>query len=100
MKTELALRAAYAASAEACEPKRTFTKSSPGIPEYGGLWQCITSPNCDIARDMPTRLWLGMMPVVIRTSADILRSATSKLKRLLCVSTSNAPAQGEAQGQS
>jgi len=30
------------------------------------------SPNCAIALDIPTLLCWGMMPVVIRTSADIL----------------------------
>eukprot|EP00419_Tripos_fusus_P029244 CAMPEP_0172709932 /NCGR_PEP_ID=MMETSP1074-20121228/55357_1 /TAXON_ID=2916 /ORGANISM="Ceratium fusus, Strain PA161109" /LENGTH=117 /DNA_ID=CAMNT_0013533257 /DNA_START=611 /DNA_END=965 /DNA_ORIENTATION=- len=70
-KTCPALSAACALLAASWLAKRTLTKSSPGIPEYGGLWQWITSPNCVMAREMPTRLCWGMMPVVIRTSADI-----------------------------
>jgi len=71
MKTLPFFSASYAASAPVWVAKRTFTKSSPGIPEYGGLWQWITSPNCAIALETPTRLCWGMMPVVMRTRADM-----------------------------
>eukprot|EP00403_Amphidinium_massartii_P042265 CAMPEP_0178432298 /NCGR_PEP_ID=MMETSP0689_2-20121128/32309_1 /TAXON_ID=160604 /ORGANISM="Amphidinium massartii, Strain CS-259" /LENGTH=165 /DNA_ID=CAMNT_0020054273 /DNA_START=251 /DNA_END=746 /DNA_ORIENTATION=+ len=73
-----AFSACNALSAAACDPNRTLTKSSPGMPEYGGLWQWMTSPNCAIALAIPTRLCCGMMPVVIRTSADMAAADCSE----------------------